>query len=60
MATFSAVLAPPSGATASTSYQGRSGTTYTPAANGQLTITDERDYLSLVGEGWSVVSITRS
>jgi hypothetical protein len=60
MASFTAILSAPTGAVLSTSYQGRSGAVYVPASNGQLVITDERDYIALVAEGWSVVSVSRS
>lgn len=55
---FLATLQPPSGTSVTTVMQGRSGAVYTPSG-GQVVVTDERDYTSLVDLGWTVVSVTR-
>jgi hypothetical protein len=59
MAAFSATLSLPAGQAAATNYQCRSGSVYTPASNGQVTVTSEGDYTDLVKQGWAVVSVTR-
>jgi hypothetical protein len=60
VATFSGTLAPPTGLALASSYTGMSGKIYVPNGDGQLIITDERDFAAMVGnQGWSVISVAR-
>jgi hypothetical protein len=58
---FSATLAPPTGLATdgATKFVGRSGATYTYDGSSHIVVAAEVDYMDLVKQGWSVVSVTR-
>jgi hypothetical protein len=55
---FAGTLTPPPGKPQATRVTGRSGLVYEYLSNGNLTVTDELDFQALVGQGWTVVSVS--